>query len=182
MADDNPSRVSQDSLEQQTDHQEYAEIKIFSYKGRLGRIRYLVYSANALFLWLGLTVLLFGLVSSTRHPSQGLVYLFFSTLAILVVVFLGVIVLLTIQRVHDFNRSGWLALLQFIPIVNNISWLVFCIVQGTEGSNQFGTQTPPNTRRLKIMAVIAVILLFLLVVALILAAIIIPRLIEALSA
>jgi membrane associated rhomboid family serine protease len=48
--------------------------------------------------------------------------------------------LLTIQRAHDFNSSGWLALLVLIPLVN----LIFWFIPGTDGENRFGRKTPPN--------------------------------------
>ena len=57
--------------------------------------------------------------------------------------YVGIFILLmflTIQRVHDFNASGWMALVLFIPLVNLIFWLI----PGTDGENRFGPETPPN--------------------------------------
>ena len=48
--------------------------------------------------------------------------------------------MLTIQRSHDFNTTGWLAILGLGPLVN----LIFWIIPGTDGPNRFGGKTPPN--------------------------------------
>ena len=50
-------------------------------------------------------------------------------------------VMLTIQRCHDFNLTGWLALLIVVPLAN----LVFLFIPGTDGPNRFGAPTPPNS-------------------------------------
>lgn len=49
-------------------------------------------------------------------------------------------VLLSIQRAHDFNTTGWLAILVFVPLVN----LLFWVIPGTDGENRFGLKPPPN--------------------------------------
>jgi hypothetical protein len=77
-----------------------------------------------------------------------------------------VMILLTIQRCHDFNMSGWMSLLLIVPLVP----LLFWIIPGTQGANRFGNQPPPNTTG---AVVLALILPALFVVG-ILAAIAIP--------
>jgi uncharacterized membrane protein YhaH (DUF805 family) len=49
--------------------------------------------------------------------------------------------MLTIQRCHDFNTSGWLALLMVVPLAN----LIFFFIPGSDGPNRFGAPTPPNS-------------------------------------
>ena len=47
----------------------------------------------------------------------------------------------TVRRVHDCNKSGWLLLLLFIPLVNLIFgfvFLYFMVKAGTSGDNRFG--------------------------------------------
>ena len=65
----------------------------------------------------------------------GLV-LFFVALAV------GVCIhaLLSVQRAHDFDTIGWLAIPVFIPLLN----LIFRFVPGTKTENRFGKPTPPN--------------------------------------
>jgi uncharacterized membrane protein YhaH (DUF805 family) len=42
-----------------------------------------------------------------------------------------------VRRLHDQDKSGWLALLGLIPLVNLVL-LVFMFLEGTRGSNQYG--------------------------------------------
>ena len=58
--------------------------------------------------------------------------------------------LLTIQRAHDMNTTGWLALLCLVPLVN----LLFWFVPGTRGENDYGKQPPPNTVGVIVLACI----------------------------
>jgi uncharacterized membrane protein YhaH (DUF805 family) len=114
---------------------EFGEIKIFSAQGRIGRVRYIGYS-------IGLTLLIGVLIGAVGgglaagvSPTAGLVAGGIGYVLMFVVMFL-----LTVQRAHDFNSSGWLSLLSLIPLVN----LIFWFIPGTEGENRFGKQTPPN--------------------------------------
>ena len=113
----------------------FGEIRIFSAKGRLGRVRYIGYTV-------GLTMviaLVIGVVAAgvTAGVGQG---------AVLPVMLIGygliilIQVLLSIQRAHDFNTTGWLAILAFIPLIN----LLFWVIPGTDGENRFGLEPPPN--------------------------------------
>ncbi|WP_166041208.1 DUF805 domain-containing protein [Sphingosinicella sp. YJ22] len=44
----------------------------------------------------------------------------------------------TIRRLHDQDKSGWMILLAFIPLVGGIILLVFMLLDGTRGPNRFG--------------------------------------------
>lgn len=46
----------------------------------------------------------------------------------------------TARRLHDTNRSGWLQLLVFIPIIGWILLLVWC-VQGSRVPNRYAAET-----------------------------------------
>lgn len=43
-----------------------------------------------------------------------------------------------IRRLHDIDRSGWWALISFIPIVGPIVLIIFFVTPGTKGPNQYG--------------------------------------------
>ena len=43
-----------------------------------------------------------------------------------------------VRRLHDQDRSGWLLLLVFIPILGWFALLVFMLLDGTRGRNRFG--------------------------------------------
>lgn len=139
----------------------YSEVRILSTNGRLGRLRYIAYS-------LGLSILVslaFELALLFVAPSpesvaaaalSGLSYAFILALTIV----------LTIQRAHDFNTTGWLSILALIPLVN----LIFWFIPGTNGENRFGHPTPPNS----VMVIIAASIVPIVTVVGILAAIAIP--------
>jgi uncharacterized membrane protein YhaH (DUF805 family) len=44
----------------------------------------------------------------------------------------------TVRRLHDQDKSGWLVLLAFIPFVGGLILLVFMLLEGTRGPNRFG--------------------------------------------
>jgi uncharacterized membrane protein YhaH (DUF805 family) len=77
-----------------------------------------------------------------------------------------VIFMLTIQRAHDFNTTGWLSLVVLIPLVN----LLFWFIPGTHGENRFGGETPPNS----VLVLIAAWLVPVLFIGGVLAAVAIP--------
>ncbi|MGH8618611.1 MAG: DUF805 domain-containing protein [Burkholderiales bacterium] len=111
--------------------EDYQEVKVFSTSGRIGRLRYIAYSVGLSFL----IMLVAGFLAAIVGPA-GTIVTILAWGALIVVS-----VMLTIQRAHDFDTSGWLALLLVIPLVS----LIFWFIPGTRGPNRFGGQTPPNT-------------------------------------
>jgi heme/copper-type cytochrome/quinol oxidase subunit 2 len=69
-------------------------------------------------------------------PGLGL-----AVLALAYVAMFVMSIMLTIQRSHDFNMTGWFSLLVFVPFAN----LLFWFVPGTDGANRFGAKTQPNS-------------------------------------
>lgn len=49
--------------------------------------------------------------------------------------------MLGIRRLHDFNQSGWLMLICFIPYINIIFGFVMLFVPGTNGANKYGNSS-----------------------------------------
>lgn len=144
---------------------EFGPIRIFSAKGRLGRLRYIAYSIGVslvIYLFMGILLAALGVVMDEGMLGAGTALI--TSLGLLTMLFVNV--LLTIQRCHDFNVSGWLSLLLLLPFVP----LIFWIIPGTQGINNFGPQPPPNRGA----AVIVAVLLILVAVIGILAAIAIP--------
>jgi uncharacterized membrane protein YhaH (DUF805 family) len=50
-----------------------------------------------------------------------------------------------IRRLHDTDRTGWLCLLYFVPVVGWIVLLIFMFLDGTKGENQYGPSPKENT-------------------------------------
>lgn len=106
-------------------------VRLFSASGRIGRARYIAYGFG-----LYLLSMLAGVVGARLFGEVGAVL---ATVAWVAMAVLGV--MLTVQRCHDFNVTGWLALLIVVPLAN----LVFLFIPGTDGPNRFGAPTPPNS-------------------------------------
>lgn len=106
-------------------------VRLFSAAGRIGRARYIAYGFG-----LYLLSMLAGVVGARLFGEVGAVL---ATVAWVAMAVLGV--MLTVQRCHDFNVTGWLALLIVVPLAN----LVFLFIPGTDGPNRFGAPTPPNS-------------------------------------
>ena len=69
-------------------------------------------------------------------PILGVIFAFLPLVYCLAVLVPGIA--LGIRRLHDTNRSGWFLLLCLIPFVGGIILLVFFVLEGTKGQNQFG--------------------------------------------
>ncbi|MEK6770521.1 MAG: DUF805 domain-containing protein [Pseudomonadota bacterium] len=128
---------------------------VFSLRGRIGRARYIAYR-SAVLLAFGLVFIGFSLLTGVLPPGWRL---FMGILILLATVSALVFYTLpAVRRAHDFNASGWLALLSLIPLLN----LAFWFIPGTAGSNRHGDAPPANSRLLVVSAVLLPLLVFLL--------------------
>lgn len=141
--------------------QEYQEVRMWSARGRIGRLRYLAYSTGATLL----VGVISGLVSALLGESLGV-----GVALLLYVVLIVFGVLVAIQRSHDMDWSGWTVLLTLIPLVA----LIWVFKPGSEDANRYGAPPPPNTLGVKILG----FLLPILFVVGLLAAIAIPAYVE----
>jgi uncharacterized membrane protein YhaH (DUF805 family) len=120
-----------------------------------------------LIAWLGGSLLTGLLVVATSGLGQGVSMnvTMMSVVSIYGTMFIGSFIL-AIQRLHDFDTTGWLTLLFLVPLVNMIFAFILWFVPGTDGENRFGKKTPPNGTGVKIMAGLAPIT-FVLIIGLI---------------
>jgi uncharacterized membrane protein YhaH (DUF805 family) len=128
--------------------QEYSEVKVFGVSGRVGRIRYLAYYIGVTFL----TMLLVMLVAGIAAAALGTVGATIATILVGIAYVFSIVYsfMITIQRAHDFNTSGWLSLLLLIFPVS----LIFLFIPGTKGTNDYGAPPPPNTTGNYILALV----------------------------
>ena len=84
-------------------------VNVWSASGRIGRARYIAYGTGFYVLF-GVLAALSGLLGSV-----GGVLMIVLWLVLMVIAFM-----LTIQRCHDFNVTGWLSLLMLVPLANLI--------------------------------------------------------------
>ena len=111
--------------------EQYQEVRLFAVSGRIGRARYIAYTFG-----LSLLIMFIAGLGVAFLGGVGGILMMAGYVVMFVLMFM-----LTIQRAHDFNTSGWLSLLVLVPLANFIFWFI----PGTDGDNRFGAQTPPNS-------------------------------------
>ncbi|WP_324732990.1 DUF805 domain-containing protein [Pseudomonas paeninsulae] len=142
---------------------EFGELEVFSINGRIGRLRYLAWSLMLLLAALAL----FGVASMGLAISEIIGGILIAVVGIGIMV---VSVQIGVQRLHDIGWSGWLWLINLVPVVGGVFALLMLVIPGTTAANRYGPPAPPNSRAVKVLA-----LLWLLVPVLgILAAITLP--------
>jgi uncharacterized membrane protein YhaH (DUF805 family) len=146
------------------DELETQPVRVFGTSGRIGRIRYIAYSAGVPFLIVAVAGVVAGLLERVLGAGG----------AVAIPLLIGaygtafvVCVLLTIQRCHDFDVTGWLSI---VFILVPLAMLLLWIIPGTRGENRYGPPTEPNSA----LAVIGALVLPFLFVGGILAAIALP--------
>lgn len=125
----------------------FQEMKVWSWRGRLGRLRFLAYTAVAYLIYV-LVVAALGVaagISGGNGVGSGLLVTAIWLLLIPYLVF-GVLVL--IRRSHDMGWSGWMSILALVPLVG----LIWLFKAGNAGANDYGAPPPPNTTGIKIAA------------------------------
>jgi uncharacterized membrane protein YhaH (DUF805 family) len=108
------------------------------FDGRAARREYWFF---VLFFYLVATPLLF-LDIATGLFSHDVGVGVFSGLAALATLSPSLAVM--IRRLHDTDRSGWWVLVAFVPIVGPIALIVFLVLPGTKGPNQYGPDPLAN--------------------------------------
>ncbi len=116
--------------------QRYSDVDILSTQGRIGRKRYFVYSTviPALVFWAIASVA--GLVSYLPFTTTAI---FYAIMGIAIIATMLMMVRLTIQRCHDFNKNSSVAVLALIPFAN----IIFALIPGTNGLNSYGEVPKP---------------------------------------
>jgi uncharacterized membrane protein YhaH (DUF805 family) len=102
---------------------------LFSASGRIGRLEY--FSTIVLATIVGVIGIV--LLMATTGPTIGFILGFGLWItASIVSLFAG------IKRLHDFDQSGWLILLGFVPVVGFALLLIMLFKGPSPGLNRFG--------------------------------------------
>jgi uncharacterized membrane protein YhaH (DUF805 family) len=102
------------------------------FDGRAGR---------AEFWWFALANLIVYVILAALGAASNLFFILYFVFAIAMILpSIGV----AIRRLHDTNKTGWLLLLQLIPIVGFIILFVFMVTAGDTGANPYGEGPEPS--------------------------------------
>ncbi|MCP4874822.1 MAG: DUF805 domain-containing protein [Gammaproteobacteria bacterium] len=141
--DANPYSTPDASLDAGHDEGSY-QPKIFSTKGRIGRMRYLAYNAGANLILMAAVIPmaggLAGLETMTDMSSTfGIVYVIANIVGLIIAIIWGK------RRLNDLNRSGWWILLLLVPLVNFFIIIYLIAFGGSEEPNNYGPPPVANS-------------------------------------
>lgn len=132
--------------------------KIFAMEGRIGRLRYLAYMMGVtilLMLAIGFAIAVLAAILGIGETGKAI---------LLVIAYIPIMVFsfaLAVRRLNDLNQSGWLSLLNLIPLVNILVALWLLCAPGDKGANKYGPPPVANTAGV-IAAAIVPLTLFVL--------------------
>src|SRR5471032_496153 len=132
---------------------EYAELKVFTIHGRIGRLRYLAWTLVLTVAMLVASGILAtaGFAVATASPTAGIILGSLLGFALFVAI-VWVSVQIGVQRLHDLGWSGWLYFLNLVPLVNSVFPLLLLVLPGNPGANQYGPPPPRNSTAVKVLA------------------------------
>ena len=110
----------------------------FSYQGRAGRTEFWCFYLFNMVVCCGLLTF----AGILRSISEMLGTLGFAVYGLYCLAILIPSIMLFIRRLHDIDKSGWFALLGFIPVFGLFIVLIFALIEGTKGANRFGDPEP----------------------------------------
>ena len=132
---------------------EYSSLNVFTINGRIGRLRYLAWTLvlTVAMLVAGGIIATAGFAVATASPTAGMILGVLLGLALCIAIVV-VSVQIGVQRLHDLGWSGWLYLLNLVPLVNSIFPLLLLVLPGNPGANQYGAPPPRNSTAVKVLA------------------------------
>lgn len=118
-------------------------LPLLRYADFSGRSRRLEYWMFTLFI----TIMIFGFIflmlalSGQEYQSEDPLPFAGVWIALLVLLGIGIFIpslAVQVRRLHDQDRSGWWILLGFIPYIGGLIMLIFMLIPGTRGPNDYG--------------------------------------------
>ncbi len=144
---------------------EAAEMKFFSFSGRIGRLRYLAYNV-LISICIFAVLLVFGIIAAVIGGGSGAETLGAAFVIFFVILYAVAMVFsfsTIIRRLHDYDWTGWALLLLIIPLANIVIALMLLFMPGTSGTNRFGKRPPKNGAGVIVGAVSIPVLMVLFV-------------------
>jgi uncharacterized membrane protein YhaH (DUF805 family) len=131
----------------------------FSLEGRIGRVRYLLYSLFPAMLFWVLMLVVDGIAAARLDFLDML-----DTHPLYLLALMAINFVIMRRRLNDIDRSGWLGLLVLVPFVNFPFSLYLLFAPGTLGENRYGLAPAPNPPHLLGYCLVLPVLLIIVVV------------------
>ena len=153
MNDPNPYMTPDASLDIEQD--ELYQPSIFSFNGRIGRLRYLAYGVGTSLILMLVMMPIMGGTMFAGGMVGGEAAIGGMALIAMIMFYVSTLVFSVMfgkRRLNDLNRSGWWFLLFIVPIANFFMAIYVIFFPGAESSNNFGPAPVANTLGVKILA------------------------------
>lgn len=139
---------------------EFSELNLFSVQGRIGRLRFLAWTLVSLLVAVAVAgVIAISLFTGEHFMLGGL----FGMVAVLAYLYVNITI--SVQRLHDLGWSGWLWLLNLVPLVGSVFPILIMVMPGNTGANRYGAPPPPNSTAVKVLSSLWLVLLALALVS-----------------
>ena len=142
MSDANPYSAPDAALD--TGQDVLYQPKIFSFSGRIGRMRYLAYGIGLYILLMAAMIPLGGMAASMGGEA-GMSMLGMVMIGLFYIAIFAISIMFAKRRLNDLNRSGWWFLVFLIPIVNLLMTIYILFFPGSDGDNNFGPAPTENS-------------------------------------
>ena len=115
-------------------------MKVLSYDGRIGRLKYFTSILVASLIFYAVLFVVTFLFIQSSSPMTGMIFIW-----ILYIVYLIMLSFVIVKRLHDLDKSGTHFWLLLIPIYNIYLSLVLLFQKGTVGPNTYGSDPIAQT-------------------------------------
>ncbi len=105
----------------------------FRFSGRVSRAAYFL-AGLLLAVIQAFLLYRFTLVPEDSTAGQGWALAFL----LMMIVSIWANIALSVKRLHDMGKAGFLAVALFIPVISIVAFIALCLIPGNPGPNQYG--------------------------------------------
>jgi len=117
-----------------TSFSEFEPSGLFSFEGRINRLRYWLNSLIPIaIMMVGIVVL-----GATARGDEGANPIGGFIMLVVVIIATWISLAIQVKRWHDLDQSGWWVIAGAVPYVNIIVLIILGFIKGTKGPNRFG--------------------------------------------
>ena len=117
--------------------QKIVKAELFTCDGRISRGEYIKKFLFLLVSIIPLLIIFVFLADFLGEFVEEILTLLFG----IIIVFINIsYLMLSIRRLHDLNKSGWLILIAVVPLIDIAFFIYLLACQGTRGENDFGPE------------------------------------------